>query len=291
MKKQLIALACMVAIAGMPAAACLAGEAQGPASSAGQESLLDKITGALGLDPFASIPTSTDKHVQYVKNYVGLNLASIGYASLGGDRLDTYGAGHVELIMVTDDGTYLAPDDEELLDDYEVTAQDVQPGTEIRLEFMTDSDGEEYDNLVSYQSIEQIVLKVSPVGSEAAEGIPLTEITPSPDRYTYYIRNYVGRNLAACGYQSLGGDYLDEYGAGHIELVIVADDGSFVDPSDGEQLQQYAVIAQSIEPNTELKLELMTDSNGEEYDNLVSYQSIEEIQLYVTRVVPAAEQA
>lgn len=45
-------------------------------------------------------------------------------------------------------------------------------------------------------------------------------IKDSPDKYTWYIKNYVGKNCASIGYTSMGGDRMDHYGAGYIELVI-----------------------------------------------------------------------
>ena len=71
------------------------------------------------------------------------------------------------------------------------------------------------------------------------------------------------------------------YGAAVITLVIVPDDGSFVDPKDEKTLKSYVVTGQNVSPNTELKLEFETDSNGKEYDNLVALQNIEEIELNV----------
>ena len=53
-------------------------------------------------------------------------------------------------------------------------------------------------------------------------------IKNSPDKYTWYIKNYVGKNCAPIGYTSVGGDRMDHYGAGYIELVMVAPDGAFV---------------------------------------------------------------
>ncbi len=46
----------------------------------------------------------------------------IGYTSLGGDRLERYGAGVLEFVFVTEDGTYLDFTDESLLRQYEVVA-------------------------------------------------------------------------------------------------------------------------------------------------------------------------
>ncbi len=110
------------------------------------------------------------------------------------------------------------------------------------------------------------------------------QIKESPDKYTWYVADYVGRNLASCGYISMGGNLMDKYGAAVVELIIVADDGSYIDPSDGELLKYYVVTNQSIAPNTELKLVFDKDSSGIEYDNLVETQNIEEIEVNVRRI-------
>ena len=77
---------------------------------------------------------------------------------------------------------------------------------------------------------------------------------------------------------------MDRYGAAVVELIIVVDDGSYVDPSDEELLKCYVVMDQGIAPNTELTLVFDKDSNGVEYDNLVETQNIEEIEVYVKRI-------
>lgn len=104
------------------------------------------------------------------------------------------------------------------LKQYVVTAQSYAPNTELKYVFDTDEDGNEYDNLVQSQSIEEIVLCVKKVGSSEEASLGLTEITPSPDKYTWYIRDYTGRNLASCGYLSMGGNRMDHYGAGYIKF-------------------------------------------------------------------------
>ena len=128
------------------------------------------------------------------------------------------------------------------------------------------------------------MLCVKKVGSSEETSLGLTEITPSPDKYTWYIRDYTGRNLASCGYLSMGGNRMDHYGAGYIKFVIVPEDGSFIDPEDTELLKNYVITGQSVLPNTELKYVFDTDSEGNEYDNLVQSQNIEEIELMVKLV-------
>ena len=235
-------------------------------------------------DSSVTIKNSPDKYTWYIKNYVGKNCASFGYTSMGGDRMDHYGAGYIELVLITPDGTYIDIETDDDLKQHVVTAQSYAPNPDLKYVFDTDEDGNEYDNLVQSQSIEEIVLCVKKVGSSEETSLGLTEITPSPDKYTWYIRDYTGRNLASCGYLSMGGNRMDHYGAGYIKFVIVPEDGSFIDPEDTELLKNYVITGQSVLPNTELKYVFDTDSEGNEYDNLVQSQNIEEIELMVKLV-------
>ncbi len=231
-----------------------------------------------------AIKRSPDKYTWYIQDYVGRNAASIGYTSLGGDRLERYGAGVLEFIFVTEDGTYLDFEDESVLRQYIVVDQSLKANTELKLTFQKDSKGKEYDNLVEYQSIESIDLLVRRLdGTMAGEPVnaEMIAIKASPDKYTWYMRNYVGKNVAAFGYTSWGGDRMDEYGAGHIKLNFIADDGAYLDPGNYDLLKQYVVTRQDVKANTEIRLTFMKDSKGNEYSNLVQSQSYESITLYV----------
>lgn len=227
-----------------------------------------------------TIKESPDKYTWYIKNYVGKNCASIGYTSLGGDRMDSYGDGYIELVLIAPDGSYIDPEDEDGLKQYSITGQSIAPNTEIKFTYEIDSDGKESDYWVDSQSFEEIVLSVKKVGEGKTEAIDLTPINPSPDKYTWYVADYTGRNLANCGYTSLGGDLMHAYGAAVVKLVIVSEDGAYIDPEDIETLKNYVVTGQNIAPNTELKLTLSKDSDGGEY-NFADTQSIEEIEITV----------
>ena len=109
-------------------------------------------------------------------------------------------------------------------------------------------------------------------------------IKPSPDKYTWYIKNYVGKNLASFGEDMFGEYRYDEYGKTTIKFVIIASDNSYVDPANKEVLKNYIVTAQNVEPNTELKLVFAKRDDGTEYENLVESQNIQEIELYVKRI-------
>ena len=231
-----------------------------------------------------TIKESPDKYTWYIKNYVGKNCATLGYTSMGGDRFDKYGEGLLELVFVSTDGTYVDISSDDTLKDWVVIGQSLAPNTEIKLVFDKDSQGVEYDNLIERQNYDEIVLSVKKVGDTEKKSVKLTAINPSPDKYTWYINDYVGRNLASCGYTSMGGDFRAKYGKTTIEFIIIADDGSYIDPGDDAALQSYVVTSQNIAPNTELKLVFDKDSQGVEYDNLVESQNIEEIELYVTKL-------
>ncbi len=231
-----------------------------------------------------TVKQSPDKYTWYIKNYVGKNCASFGYTSMGGDRMDHYGAGYIELVLVTPDGAYIDIETDDDLKQYVVTAQSIAPNTELKYTFEVDEEGNEYENLVSWQNYEEIVLCVKKVGSSEETSLGLTEIYPSPDKYTWYIRDYTGRNLASCGYLSMGGKRMDHYGAGYIRFVITSDDGTFIDPQDTELLKNYVITGQSVAPNTDLNYFFSTDSEGNEYENLVESQNIEEIELTVKPV-------
>ena len=230
-----------------------------------------------------TIKPSPDKYTWYVNNYVGKNCASIGYTSIGGDRMDSYGAGYIELIYVSPDGSYVDIEDEEALKQYVVTGQSLAPNTEIKYTFEVDSEGNEYDNLIATKNIDEIVLSVDKVGQKNNKAEQPTTISPSPDKYTYYVADYVGRNLADCGYTSIAGSRMVKYGNALIELIIVSNDGSFIDPNESELLKNYVVTSQNIDPNTEIKVTYATDSNGVEY-LWTDTQTIEKIELYVTPI-------
>lgn len=233
------------------------------------------------------IAASPDKYTHYIQDYVGLNLSSIGYTSLGGDRLDRYGAGLLKIYPITLDGTYIDIEDEDALSQFLVVAQSITPNSELKLTYRKDSKGNEYSNLIDYQSIDSIDLLVVRLdGTTTGNVIPYAPVAikPAPDRYTAYIRNYVGKNLATVGYTSLGGDRLDEYHAARIELCIVTEDGTYIDIEDSDLLQQYVIIGQNIAPNTEVKIVYQKDSKGKENDNLVDFCSIGVIDLHVRRI-------
>ena len=173
-------------------------------------------------------------------------------------------------------------------------AQIYPPNTELKYTFETDSNGNEYDNLTSWQNIDEVVLSVNKVGDKSGTAIDMTAIQTSPDKYNFYVRDYVGRNLAECGYISLANKLTDAYGSAYITFDITADDGAYIElpdssdenaaKEDANLLSQYVVTAQSVAPNTQVTATYLTDSNGNEYSNLIDTQSVESIALTVTKI-------
>ena len=134
--------------------------------------------------------------------------------------------------------------------------------------------------LVILLGIVLILALASLSGNQPAEDTSNT----SPKEQTQYIKNYVGKNCASIGYTAVNGKRMDRYGAGTIDLILVTDDGSFVDPEDKETLKNYVVTEQSLAPDTEFTLTFYKSSSGVGYSSLVESQSIEEIELTVKRL-------
>lgn len=292
MLRQITKYAMLMLMAGIALTGCSAAPA-GIGSGEGETIEAKEFGAEAGRQP-VEVKPSPDKFTWYIKDYVGMNAAAVGYTALDGSRRDAYGSGTLKVVFVTDDGTYLdynpevpegeEGDPDEFLKEYKIVAQNITPNSEMKYTFMLDENGEEYDSLVDTQSYDEIVLAVAPV-SESSSQTELTEIQASPDKYTRYVKDYVGRNLATCGYLSLGGTYNDHYGQGYIRFDITADDGSYVDVEDEASLRGYVVTGQSVEPNSPIAFEYMIDSTtGEEYSNLVQSQSVESINLTVTRI-------
>lgn len=140
---------------------------------------------------------------------------------------------------------------------------------------------EEYVEDVEEEPVEEPEEEPEEESSSSSQSV---SVKTSTDKYTQYVRNYVGQNAAAFGYSSLGGDRRDRYGGGNIPLVFVTEDGEYFDFTDEEALKDYVVYAQNEAPNTEFKMGFQTDSDGEEYDNLTSWVGLDEIVLNVKKV-------
>ena len=101
-------------------------------------------------------------------------------------------------------------------------------------------------------------------------------IKTSPDKYTWYVKDYVGKNLASFGYTSIGGKRMDHYGDGYVELALINQSGKYIDIENEDELKEYYVAAQNLEPNTEIKYTFQKDEEGNEEDGLISSQTVEE---------------
>lgn len=97
--------------------------------------------------------------------------------------------------------------------------------------------------------------------------------------FSYQIRNYIGKNAASIGKQKT--DYLvDEYGDGELRIVFVTENGLLICNND-EMKKKYVVVAQNLPEGTNLTVVNERSNDGEIYSSLVSYQSYDEIVLYV----------
>ena len=108
-------------------------------------------------------------------------------------------------------------------------------------------------------------------------------IKESPDKYTWYIKDYVGRDCASFGYTSISDRRYDEYGYGNIELIFITEDSKYVDITSDDILKEYIVTEQNLEPNTELKLFYKLKDDGTEYDTRVEYMNYNDIVLKVKK--------
>lgn len=108
--------------------------------------------------------------------------------------------------------------------------------------------------------------------------IPAT-INPSPDKCTWYIKDYVGLNLASFKKYNNVDRLSDEYGDAKICFNLVSENGEYVDVENPDELKNYVVIWQSLEPNTELKLTF-----AEEDDPWPETQTYEDMTLKVAKI-------
>ena len=216
-------------------------------------------------------------HSYEIRNYIGKNVGAIG-KMYGKQLVDEYGDAEVNIVFFTEDGMLVLPDDDETKKNYVVVGQNINSGSKITVVNQRDSSGEIYDNLVDFQSVDEIILYIAPLNTTFEPVV--TEIKPTLDRHKYHIKDYVGRNAASFG-KCYGSDRVDSYNEAELKLVFSSEDGSYIDSSDLNVLKNYIIVSQDIAPNTELLLEYSKDSNGEEYDNLIDNQNYEEITFVV----------
>lgn len=123
------------------------------------------------------------------------------------------------------------------------------------------------------------LLTATPINAATTE-----KAKETPDKYTQYIRDYTGKNLANVGYTALGGFRADMYGNGYVKLTPVTKTGKYIDPSDEDLLKTYVVSKQDVKPDTELKYSYYVDPDTKEESTIVTRQSISEVLLYVKKI-------
>lgn len=228
--------------------------------------------------------SSDDPHVQYIKNYKGKNAANIGYTALNAMRMDYLGGVYIHLVYVDSSGRFVNPEDEEQLKEYVVFDQNLPANTQVDIVLEKDSDGNEYEHVAAWQTHEEVVLAVKRTGTTDPTPVAMTPIDATPDQFTGVIRDYVGRNLAECGYVTIVSKLADSYGPGYLELIPEAEDGAYIDPTNPDDVANYVVTAQDAAPNTQFTMEPSLDADGEPYNHIVSSQSLSAITLTVRRL-------
>ena len=113
--------------------------------------------------------------------------------------------------------------------------------------------------------------------SSSSTTIEDSQTDSSNDIYTYPIKNYVGLNLANIGEENYEG-LVDTYGDGRLRINIVNEKGKYI-PLDSKKKRQYVVVDQNIKEGTNLVVVEKMD-----YAHSVSFQSYDEIILYVSRI-------
>ncbi|MBQ3763111.1 MAG: zinc ribbon domain-containing protein [Clostridia bacterium] len=184
-----------------------------------------------GATPELTSEETTDDKAQTVtvKNYVGRNLSSCGYTSLGGDRRDRYADTTILLVLLDLDGIYIDPMDTSALGSYRVVAQ--YPEADTSFKITTDEDGES-ENL----GYGEIILVVTN-SNKNAEVLNMSTVRPSPDKSIQYVRDYKGRMLEDVGYTAINGNRYDKYGPdGYVQIIIVDEQGGIIDPSEYKDL-------------------------------------------------------
>lgn len=119
--------------------------------------------------------------------------------------------------------------------------------------------------------------------AQELEGTPAqpTHTNPPEDRYTKYVKDYVGRNASDVGTLRLSGKYMDSYGAANILIVFITENGEAVTE---DNIANYRVTSQNPAPGTEINIVFETDENGEEYEYSTESVSLNEIVLHVEKI-------
>lgn len=121
------------------------------------------------------------------------------------------------------------------------------------------------------------------VNSKGGDSKASSGTKPSPDKYTWFIKNYVGRNASDACDGSYDNQYgcSDTYGYAYVNIKFITDDGTKITE---ENVNDYVVVSQDVAPDTQLNLEFRKDESGKEYESLVSNQNVEEIALNLEKI-------
>ena len=221
-----------------------------------------------------TVKVSDDAHITYMKDYVGMNLANAAYEAPAGMMRIQYIASdlmaNIEVLASTPDGKPIEEDD---MKNYYIVAQSIKPNSVISTSYSI-KDGEE-SIYISHMSPSAIRFNVLPVGTEPSDNdLNITKVNVSEDANVEYIRDYRGLNLGMIGevYSSDNG-VRDEYGEADVILVPNSTDGSYIDPSDEENLKNFVVIGQDVAPNSKLTV-TYDDSNNFARDQTLSMINI-----------------
>jgi len=175
------------------------------------------------------ITPSTDKSIQYLRDYVGRNLETIGYTAVNGNRYDTYGPdGRVQIVITDEDGNSVDASDTEMLKHYVVTAQNPAPNTELGFSYTVDSDGDEEVTGQTISSI-QITAEITEAGQAtiAQKESEEAELRASGALKELYIGTYIiGSDLEA-------GNYTFEHISNSASIYVYADEEAY-NNDDGE---------------------------------------------------------
>lgn len=115
------------------------------------------------------------------------------------------------------------------------------------------------------------VIKSNNIVDESGNKRP-AKTKPSPDKATWYIKDYVGRNASdSCSFR-INGDCMEDYGDATLTIKFITEDSTKVTK---DNVGNYIVTDQSVAPDTQINLVF---ADGYDY---VESQNIEEIILNV----------
>ena len=111
--------------------------------------------------------------------------------------------------------------------------------------------------------------QTQPKTMEVDEAQKAIKVREDLDKYTRYLRNYVGMNLANVGKESTNSS------------DVQTDDGEFVDVSSMEVRKGYYVVSQDPAPDTEVKFTYEVGSDGKE---VYKTKTVNNVKLHVAKV-------